>query len=77
MHQAKFTLNEAHTAFLSLHKQYGFKDKSSMLRAAIEHYKSQLEQQKLQQSADLYAEVYEQDLELQDMTASGVDGWPE
>ena len=77
MHQAKFTLHETHTDFLSSHKEYGFKDKSSMLRAAIEHYRKQLEQQRLQQSADIYTDIYEQEHGLQELTSTGVQGWPD
>ena len=36
MLQAKFSLRESQERFLGRYKEYGFKDKSSMLRAAID-----------------------------------------
>ena len=77
MLQAKFSIEETQTRFLNNHKTYGFKDKSSMLRAAINHFKKEIELQRLIKSADLYSEVYAEDDELRELTESAVTGWPE
>ena len=77
MRQAKFSLTLSLIEFLNSYKFYGFKDKSSMVRAALLRLKEELELQNLKQSANLYAEVYEEDTELQELTEVAVTGWPE
>jgi len=77
MLQAKFSVKESQTRFLSKYKDYGFKDKSTMLRAAIDQLKKNLELGQLKQSADLYAEVYSEDNDLKELTETSLDGWPE
>jgi hypothetical protein len=76
MIQAKFSLNEAHLLVLEDCKKYGFKDKSALVRAAIDLLSRQIEQQRLQESAALYAEVYEQDDETREWTEGAVTAWP-
>ena len=77
MQQAKFSLTSPLVEFLSNHKRFGFKDKSSMVQASLQRLKEELELQNLRQSADLYAEVYEHDTELQEVTETAITGWPE
>ena len=77
MLQAKFSVKESQTRFLSKYKDYGFKDKSTMLRAAIDQLKKNLELEQLKQSADLYTEVYSEDNDLKELTETSLDGWPE
>ena len=77
MHQAKFSLTPPLIEFLNHYKQYGFKDKSSMVQAALLELKKDFEQESLKQSANLYAEVYEEETELQELTQAATAGWPE
>ena len=77
MLQAKFSVKESQAQFLSRYKDYGFKDKSTMLRVAIDQFKKNLELEQLKQSADLYAENYSEDNDLKELTETGLDGWPE
>jgi hypothetical protein len=77
MHQAKFSLTPPLIEFLNHYKQYGFKDKSSMVQAALLELKKDFEQENLKQSANLYAEVYEEETELQELTEAAIAGWPE
>ena len=77
MLQAKFSVKESQARFLSNYKEYGFKDKSAMLRAAIDHLKRELELEHLKQSADLYSEIYAADDNLQELTETAKSGWPE
>ena len=77
MLQAKFSVKESQARFLSRYKEYGFKDKSSMLRAAIDQLKKELELKQLKQSADLYAEIYSKGDDLKDLTETAINGWPE
>ncbi|HEY86307.1 MAG TPA: hypothetical protein G4N96_14480 [Chloroflexi bacterium] len=77
MQQAKFSLTFSLMEFLSNYKFYGFKDKSSMVRAALLGLKEEFELKTLRQSANLYAEIYEEESDLQELTEAAVAGWPE
>ena len=77
MLQSKFSLKESQVRFLSKYKDYGFKDKSTMLRVAIDQFKKSLELEQLKQSAALYSEVYSEDDDLKKLTEAATDGWPE
>ena len=76
MIQAKFSVKQSQADFLRDHKRYGFKDKSSMLRAAIDHYRKELELERLKLSAISYSEVYSKDEDLQRVTKAALNGWP-
>ncbi len=48
-----------------------------MVRAALDRLQEKLELQNLRESADLYAEIYDDDAELQELTETATSGWPE
>lgn len=77
MPQAKFSCQENHVEFLSNYKDYGFKDKSAMVRESLNLLREKLEAQRLRESADLYAETYMEESELRALTDSAAQGWPE
>ena len=77
MLQAKFSVEKKQALFLSNFKAYGFKDKSSMIRAAIDHFKKEIELESLRKSADLYSEIYSENDDLKELTETAVIGWPE
>jgi len=77
MIQATFSLNESNVSFLKNFKLYGFKDKSDLVRIALEYMKKRIENQELKKSANLYAEVYTEDVEIKELTESAIIGWPE
>lgn len=77
MLQAKFSVEETQVRFLNDFKRYGFKDKSAMLREAIELFKKEIELESLRQSAELYSEIYSEDDELKELTETALNGWPE
>jgi hypothetical protein len=77
MAQAKFTLEQSHIDFLEQFKDRGFKDKSTIVRLALDRLAKELEREELARSADLYAELYAEDLELQQLTDSARVGWPQ
>jgi hypothetical protein len=77
MHQAKISLTEPLVEFLASYKTYGFKDKSAMVRAALVRLQRDLELEQLKASAELYAELYEDEAELQEITAAALETWPE
>lgn len=66
----KLTLNieEDQLHFLLHHKNYDFKNEAEMIKFALQKLQSELEAQDLQESAQLYAEIYEEDAELQELT---------
>jgi len=64
MLQSKFSVDKTQAQFLNNYKSYGFKDKSSMLRAAIELFKRNVELERLRRSAELYSEIYDEDTDL-------------
>jgi Arc/MetJ-type ribon-helix-helix transcriptional regulator len=72
----KITLEQSQIDFLAQFKDLGFKDKSSVVRLALNRLRAELEQQELERSADLYAEVYAEDMELQELTALARVDWP-
>lgn len=77
MLQAKFSLEKTQAHFLSNCKAYGFKNKSSMLRTAIDHFKKEMELESLRKSAELYSEIYSKDNDLKELTETALTGWPE
>jgi Arc/MetJ-type ribon-helix-helix transcriptional regulator len=77
MEQAKFSLDPQQIEFLNQHRAYGYRDKSAMVRAALTRLQRLLEEESLRESADLYAELFEEDTELQELTESAMAGWPE
>jgi Arc/MetJ-type ribon-helix-helix transcriptional regulator len=76
MAQAKFTIEQSHIDFLEQFKDRGFKDKSEIVRLALDRLAQELETQELIQSADAYAELYRKDLELQQLTNAASVNWP-
>jgi len=77
MQQAKFSCHDAQIDFLNNYKNYGFKDKSAMVRESLNLLRDKLEEERLKESADLYAETYMSDSELKALTNSALQGWPE
>jgi Arc/MetJ-type ribon-helix-helix transcriptional regulator len=77
MIQSKFTLEQSQVDFLEQFKARGFKDKSSIVRLALDRLYQELEQQELEKSAQLYAELYAEDEELQQLTESAIENWPQ
>ena len=77
MQQAKFSVKETQALFLNNFKVYGFKDKSSMIRTAIDHFKNKLELENLKKSAELYSEIYSENDNLKELTETAVSEWPE
>ena len=75
--QSKYTLNETHLLFVKEHQKYGYKDKSALVRAALENLKNDLEVKALKESADLYSELYEDHEELKELTDTAQTDWPE
>lgn len=76
MLQAKFSIKESQNAFLNRYEYLGYKDKSAMLRTAIDLLRKKIEMEELKSSADMYSELYSEDDELAELTESALNGWP-
>lgn len=77
MIQAKFSLDAAQVAFLEQHQTYGFKDKSEAVRFALQTLQQNLQQKHLKESAELYAQLYEEDPEIKALADTALAEWPE
>jgi hypothetical protein len=77
MQQAKFSVKESQAHFLNNFKAYGFKDKSALVRTAIDQFKNKLELESLKKSAELYSEIYSEKNNLKELTETAITGWPE
>jgi len=75
MVQAQFNLDESLWTFVQQSWQYGFQTQDELIRVALG--KLQQELYSLEMSADLYAEVYAEDADLQALTDSAIAGWTE
>ena len=78
MHNAKYSLTYPvqinHPK--SIHADFGFSDAGELLSKAIHLLKNEVEQeQKLEESALLYAEIYEEDSEAQEWVEASVKDW--
>lgn len=76
MHQAKFSIEVNQAEFLNNYSSFGFRDKSSMVRAAIEQLKKEFTKRELIKSAQLYSEIYNTDEELKEITETAISEWP-
>lgn len=76
MIQENFSLEESQLQFLDECRSYGFKDKSAVVRMALDRLRQEFAQQRLQESADLYSEIYAEDEETQKLTAAALLDWP-
>lgn len=77
MPQTKLTLTDAQAEFLGEFAALGYPDKSSLVREALDRFRNEVARQRLRESADLYAEIYAEDDDLQQLTSQAMEGWPE
>ncbi len=76
MKEQTFKLDEPQIKFLARCQEYGFQDSSEVVRTALQKLQLALEADNLQESATLYAEIYEQDQDLQELAEAGLEEWP-
>ena len=77
MIQAKFSITDAHLAFLSKREQFGFRDKSEVVRVALDQLQAELLRRQVAESAEIYAEIYSKDNEAREWTDAALLDWPE
>lgn len=76
MKEYTFKLDDSISQFVEQFQDYGFQDSRTLVMAALQRFQSALESAKLQESAALYAEIYEEDPELQALAEAGLEEWP-
>ena len=72
MIQTNVKIETAQAEFLKHHSDYGFQDENELVREALNRLKDELEKKSLTESAKLYAEIYEEDSELRELTESAL-----
>jgi len=75
MKEKTFKLDDSTIKFLDRCQEYGFQEPSEVVIIALQKLQLVLEANKLQESATLYAEIYENDGELQELTEAGLEEW--
>ena len=77
MVQTKISRSNDQAQFLDQYAARGYPDRSSLVREAIQRLRKDLAQERLRESAQLYAESYAEDEDLQQLTQQALEGWPE
>jgi len=77
MIQEQINIENNQAVFLNQFERYGFKNKDELVQEALDRLQEDLEKKSLQESAELYAEIYERDSELQELTESALTEFPE
>ena len=68
MTQIKVSLNDSNADFVSRYRDYGYSSKSAIVADAVSRLREELNRKALLESAELYQEVYQNDIELQKLT---------
>ena len=69
-------LKEVDVEFIKRHADFGFSNEDDLLSKAIHLLKSEVQhEQKLEESAVLYAEMYDEDSETQEWVEASVKDW--
>lgn len=77
MQEQTFKLDELTIRFLERCQEYGFQDPSEVVRTALAKLQLALNDNNLEESATLYADLYQGDRELQELTDAGLEEWPQ
>ena len=76
MVQTKISISNEQYMFVNNFKSFGFKNKSSMFRKALNLLIAEHKKKQLAKSAQLYAEIYATDNDLQELVESAISNWP-
>ena len=77
MTQIKVSLDDENADFVSNFRDYGYSSKSAIVDDAVRRLHRELMNQALLESAELYQQVYQEDLELQELTDSAASSCQE
>ena len=70
MPQIKISLDDENANFVNNFREYGYSSKSAIVDDAVKRLHRELMSQALRESAELYQQIYQEDLELQQLTDS-------
>lgn len=73
LQEQKFHLDQKEAQFLDRYREYGFKDKNELVKAALQRLQLELESRELPDSAELNAETVPEDGQLPALTESGLE----
>ena len=76
MKEYTFKLDASISQFVERFEDYGFLDSRELVIAALQRLQTSLELANLERSAALYAEIYEEESELQALTEASLAEWP-
>ncbi|NMB81140.1 MAG: hypothetical protein GYA14_04930 [Ignavibacteria bacterium] len=77
MEQLKVSLKKEHLDFIRHHAKFGFKDKSSLIRKAVEILQEKIETESLKSSAKILSEIYTKDVEVKEWVNDSDKSWPD
>ena len=77
MIQATINIDNSDMSFLNKSRSNGFKDKINLIKTALTYLKQKFGKTNLKASANLYAENYNEDKEVKEITESALEGWPD
>lgn len=77
MGQIKISLKKEHTEFINHYSKFGFKDKSEMVRKAIEKLKDEIETENIRKSAKLLKSIYSKNKIDTDWIDDSIKEWPD
>jgi len=61
-------VDDNHAEFLKRFSRYGFKSQDDLVKEALNRLRLEFERQSLEESANLYAQIYADDAELREIT---------
>lgn len=69
-------LKDTEAQFINSFEEYGFESVSELLSKALALLKKEFDiRNDLVRSAELYAEIYQEDKDLQELTDAAIEGW--
>ncbi len=76
MQQRKISFEDSQVKFLDNYKNYGYKDKSSLVREAVRRLEQEILNARIDESARLYEELYNEDPEIKELAEASLNDWP-
>jgi hypothetical protein len=73
--QTQLIIGADNTLLIKQYKQFGFDSQDAMIARAFALLLQETEQQRLQESANLYAELYEQDTDAHQWVNAAITDW--
>lgn len=74
--EKRIRLDQQEEEFINHYAEFGFANPDEMIKKGLQLLKEELDRHaQLTQSADLYAELYDQDDELKEWTESATQDW--